>query len=91
MGAPACFLSPQTPGGAPVKFVTDYQPNPALAGKGPQAYGAVQNPSEFPWVWDRQPFHTGRRSVLYLDGSVRLVNEFDFQVMLANRKTGGKP
>lgn len=73
-----------------------YVPNPSLAGQGPEAY-EVANPSATPWVWDEQAGdHAYRpsfrrffsrptltRAVLFLDHSVRLLEESDFQAMLA--------
>ena len=58
----------------------DYVANPALAGKGPEAYAAVLDPSATPWVWERQPFHEegAVRHVLFLDGRVKRLRESDW-------------
>ncbi len=68
-------------------FATDFVGNPAAAGM--KDGNEPANPSAFPLVWESQPFHFGgtKRCVLFMDGSVLLVKESDFQVMLAK---GGK-
>lgn len=65
-------------------FVIGYEPNPALAGKGSEAY-RVPDPASVPWVWERQPFHKDDsvRTVLFLDGHSESMKEADFQAILA--------
>ena len=84
------------PGGfrcAKLRGLCDFVPNPALAGQGPEAY-EVANPSATPWVWEEEPvdhrWDPGffskpvlTRMVLFLDGDIRLMQEADFQAMLA--------
>ena len=73
----------------------DYVPNPALVGRGLEAY-AVPDSSATPWVWEEQAVdHLGdggffsrpvlTRSVLFLDGHAECMRESDFQAMLAKR------
>ena len=66
-------------------WISDYVPNPLLAGKGNDAYAAIVNSRSTPWVWERKPFHRegSARNVLFLDGHVETIEEAAFQAMLA--------
>ena len=64
-------------------FVTDYVVNPTVAGM--KAETEPPNPSAFPVIWESKPFHGGGQSrcVLFMDWDVKLMQEPDFQAMLA--------
>ena len=81
-GVPPLFRMPLpgTPGGV---LETDCLFNPVLAGKTARELDAIRDPGLFPVFWEGKPFHDGgkTRYVGFLDWSVRLLPEAEFQAL----------